>query len=244
MKRVILYGGTGGIGRATATALRRRGYRLHLAARDAGRLEAAASELGETTFTAGDVTDPDFFKRVTEEAGPELGGLVYAVGTINLRPLAKLTIQDAEADFRINALGAFLAIQSAAPVLKASAGEAGVGVVLFSTVAVAQGFPAHASVAMAKGAVEGLALSLAAELSPQIRVNVVAPSLTRTPLSASITNSATLASGIAAMHALQRLGTPEDIAGLASFLVSEEAAWITGQVVGVDGGRSALRTKG
>ncbi len=244
MKRVVLYGGTGGIGRATATALRRRGYSLHLAARDAGRLGAAASDLGETTFTAGDVADPDFFAKVTQEAGADLGGLVYAVGTINLRPLAKLTLADVEADFRINALGAFLAVQAAVPALKASAGEAGVGVVLFSTVAVAQGFPAHASVAMAKGAVEGLALSLAAELSPKIRVNVVAPSLTRTPLSAAITNSATLASGIAAMHALQRLGTPEDIAGLASFLVSEEAAWITGQVIGVDGGRSALRTKG
>jgi len=244
MKRVVLYGGTGGIGRATATALRRRGYSLHLAARDAGRLGAAASDLGETTFTAGDVADPDFFAKVTQEAGADLGGLVYAVGTINLRPLAKLTLADVEADFRINALGAFLAVQAATPALKASAGEAGVGVVLFSTVAVAQGFPAHASVAMAKGAVEGLALSLAAELSPKIRVNVVAPSLTRTPLSAAITNSATLASGIAAMHALQRLGTPEDIAGLASFLVSEEAAWITGQVIGVDGGRSALRTKG
>ncbi len=244
MKRVILYGGTGGIGRATAGALRRRGYALHLAARDGARLAAAAAELGDTTVTAGDVTDPDFFARVTEEAGGDLGGLVYAVGTINLRPLARLTAADAEADFRINALGAFLAIQAAAPVLKAGAGEGGAGVVLFSTVAVAQGFTGHASVAMAKGAVEGLALSLAAELSPQVRINVVAPSLTRTPLSAAITGSGTLASGIAAMHALQRLGTPEDIAGLASFLVSEEAGWITGQIIGVDGGRSALRTKG
>lgn len=244
MKRVIVYGGTGGIGAATARALRQRGYPLHLAARDAGRLEALASELGDTTFTAGDVLDPAFFADVTAQAGDALGGLVYAVGTINLRPLAKLTVQDAETDFRINALGAFLAIQAAARALKAGAGEAGAGVVLFSTVAVAQGFAHHASVAMAKGAVEGLALSLAAELSPQVRINVVAPSLTRTPLAAAITGSETLASGIAAMHALQRLGTPEDIAGLAGFLVSEEAAWITGQVIGVDGGRSALRTKG
>ena len=110
--------------------------------------------------------------------------------------------------------------------------------------AVAQGFAAHASVAMAKGAVEGLALALAAELSPQVRVNVVAPSLTRTPLAGPITGNATLAQGIAAMHALQRLGEPEDVGRLAAFLVSEEAAWITGQVVGVDGGRATLRTKG
>ena len=244
MKRVVIYGGTGGIGAATARALRARGIRLHLAARDAGRLAEAAEALGETTVTVGDVTDPDFFSHVTQEAGPELAGLVYAVGTINLRPLARLTAQDVETDFRINALGAFLAIQAAASALKAGAGEAGSGVVLFSTVAVAQGFPAHVSVAMAKGAVEGLALSLAAEMSPHVRVNVVAPSLTRTPLAAAITSNETLASGIAAMHALQRLGTPDDIGGLAAFLVSAEAGWITGQVIGADGGRSTLRTKG
>ncbi|KQO54951.1 SDR family NAD(P)-dependent oxidoreductase [Methylobacterium sp. Leaf85] len=244
MNRVVIYGGTGGIGMATARALRKRGIPLHLAARDAGRLEEVAADLGETTFTAGDVTDPAHFAIVTQEAGDTLAGLVYAVGTINLKPLAKLTADDAVMDFKLNALGALLALQAAAPALKAGAGEAGAGVVLFSTVAVAQGFAAHASVAMAKGAVEGLALSLAAELSPHIRINVVAPSLTRTPLAAAITGNETLASGIASMHALQRLGTPEDIGALAAFLVSAEAGWITGQVIGADGGRSTLRTKG
>lgn len=244
MQRVVIYGGTGGIGLATAKALRTRGYPLHLAARDAGRLEAAASELGDTTVTAGDVADPDFFHAVTKQAGGALGGLVYAVGTINLRPLGKLTREDAERDFRINALGAFFALQAAAPALKAGAGGAGAGVVLFSTVAVAQGFPAHASVAMAKGAVEGLALSLAAELAPDVRVNVVAPSLTRTQLAAAITSNETLSQGIASLHALQRLGRPEDVAALTAFLVSEEAGWITGQIIGADGGRSSLRTKG
>jgi NAD(P)-dependent dehydrogenase (short-subunit alcohol dehydrogenase family) len=244
MNRVVIYGGTGGIGMATARALRKRGIPLHLAARDAGRLEEAAADLGETTFTAGDVTDPAHFATVTQEAGDTLAGLIYAVGTINLKPLAKLTADDAVTDFKLNALGALLALQAAAPALKAGAGEAGAGVVLFSTVAVAQGFAAHASVAMAKGAVEGLALSLAAELSPQIRINVVAPSLTRTPLAAAITGNETLASGIASMHALQRLGTPDDIGALAAFLVSAEAGWITGQIIGADGGRSTLRTKG
>ncbi len=94
--RVLIYGGTGGIGDATARALRGRGYALHLAARDAGRLEAAAAELGETTTSAGDVADPDFFARATEAAGASLAGLVYAVGTINLRPLARLTRADAD----------------------------------------------------------------------------------------------------------------------------------------------------
>lgn len=240
----MIYGGTGGIGLATARALRARGYALHLAARDPARLSRAADELGETTFSAGDVADPAFFAAATEVAGPALAGLVYAVGTINLRPLGRLTREDAEHDFRINALGAFSAVQAAAAALKGGAGEAGSGVVLFSTVAAAQGFAAHASVAMAKGAVEGLALTLAAELAPQIRVNVVAPSLTRTPLAAPITGNETLTQGIAAMHALQRLGRPDDVGALAAFLVSEEAGWITGQVIGVDGGRSTVRTKG
>lgn len=243
-RRVLIYGGTGGIGYATARALRGRGYALHLAARDAGRLEGAAAEFGETTTSAGDVADPDFFARATQDAGADLAGLVYAVGTINLRPLARLTRDDAEADFRLNALGAFSAVQAAADALRAGADEAGAGVVLFSTVAARQGFPAHASVAMAKGAVEGLALSLAAELSPRIRVNVVAPSLTRTPLAAAITANPTLAQGIAGMHALQRFGEPDDIGRLAAFLISGEAAWITGQIIGADGGRSTLRTKG
>jgi NAD(P)-dependent dehydrogenase (short-subunit alcohol dehydrogenase family) len=243
MARVLIYGGTGGIGAATARALRARGHDLHLVARDEGRLAALADELGATTTSAGDVRDPDLFARAAEAAG-DLAGLVYAVGTINLKPLARFSADEVVEDFRINALGALLAVQAAAPALKRGGGEAGAGVVLFSTVAVAQGFAAHASVAMAKGAVEGLARTLAAELAPQVRVNAVAPSLTRTPLAAALTANETVAKGIASLHALPRLGTPEDVGALAAFLVSAEAGWITGQTVGVDGGRARLRTKG
>jgi NAD(P)-dependent dehydrogenase (short-subunit alcohol dehydrogenase family) len=244
MARVLIYGGTGGIGLATARSLRARDYALHLVARDADRLAEAAADLGETGFTAGDVTDPETFARAAAEAGDDLAGLVYAVGTINLKPVGRLRPGEIEADFRINALGAFLAVQAAAPALRAGAGDGTSGIVLFSTVAAAQGFSAHASVAMAKGAVEGLALSLAAELAPSVRVNVVAPSLTRTNLARSLTANETVANGIAGMHAVPRLGTPEDAGTLAAFLVSDDAGWITGQVIGVDGGRSTVRTKG
>jgi NAD(P)-dependent dehydrogenase (short-subunit alcohol dehydrogenase family) len=238
---VLIYGGSGGIGAALARRVQASGHALHLVGRDPARLAAVAAETG-AGHTVGDVEDPATFARVVAEVGGPLAGLVYAVGTINLKPLARLTVADFERDFRVNALGAALAVAAALPALKAHDGPA--SVVLFSTVAVAQGFPSHASVAMAKGAVEGLTRALAAELAPRIRVNCVAPSLTRTPLAQALTGNETLANAVAQMHALQRLGEPDDIASLGAFLLSSEAAWITGQVIGVDGGRSTLRAKG
>jgi len=210
--------------------------------RDESRLAVLARQLG-AAFTTGDVTSADVFTRATQAAsgGGAIAGLVYAVGTINLKPLGRLEESDFEQDFRINALGAAKAVQAALPALKA--GDEPSSVVLFSTVAVAQGFASHASISMAKGAVEGLMLALAAELAPKVRVNAIAPSLTRTSLARSLVSNETVANGIAQMHALPRLGTAEDIAALTAFLVSE-ASWITGQIIGVDGGRSTLRPKG
>jgi NAD(P)-dependent dehydrogenase (short-subunit alcohol dehydrogenase family) len=238
---ILIYGGNSGIGAATARKLAARGYKLHLAGRDEARLAAVAAETGGT-FTVCDVTQDDAFARVMNDAGASLAGLVYAVGSINLKPVARLTTADFEKDFRLNALGAALAVQAALPALKAYEGTA--SITLFSTVAVAQGFTAHASVAMAKGAVEGLTLALAAELAPKVRVNAIAPSLTKTPLAKALTSNEQMATAIAQMHPIPRLGEPEDVAGLAAFLASDEAGWITGQIIGVDGGRSSLRTKG
>ena len=240
---VLIYGGSSGIGAATARYVRARGDHVHLVGRDRARLESLSRELG-ASFSQGDVQDDSLFARATQEAcihGP-LSGLVYAVGTINLKPVTRLTDADFIADFTVNALGAARAVQAALVPLKAAEGTS--SIVLFSTVAVAQGFAAHASVAMAKGAVEGLALSLAAELAPKIRVNTIAPSLTRTPLAKALTSNEPMAAAIAALHPLPRLGEPEDVAELAAFLLSKQAGWITGQVIGVDGGRSSLRVKG
>jgi NAD(P)-dependent dehydrogenase (short-subunit alcohol dehydrogenase family) len=240
---ILIYGGSGGIGSAVAGALSARGHGVHLVGRDEARLGQVAAATG-ATFTAGDVADPETFEKATEDAakGGALAGLVYAVGTINLKPLARLGDADFLNDFSVNALGAAKAIQAALPALRQA--ETTAGIVLFSTVAVAQGFAAHASVAMAKGAIEGLTRALAAELAPKIRVNCIAPSLTRTPLAAALTGNESMAKAIAELHPLQRLGAPEDIAPLAALLASSEASWITGQVIGVDGGRSTLRTKG
>jgi NAD(P)-dependent dehydrogenase (short-subunit alcohol dehydrogenase family) len=240
-KTFVVIGGAGGIGSALARRIAARGDQVHLIGRNAAKLKALADEL-KGTHAAGDAMDQAQLKLAIDAAGERIAGLAYAVGTITLKPFHRLTDEDAITDFRINALGAFHAAQAALPALKAH--EAGSSIVLFSTVAVAQGFASHASIAMAKGAVEGLTLALAAELAPQVRVNAVAPSLTQTPLAEKVTSSEQMATAIAQMHAMQRLGQPDDAAALAAFLLSDDASWITGQIIGVDGGRATLRTKG
>ncbi len=236
--KILIYGGSGGIGSATARLLHERGHNLHLVGRNAESLGALGAEL-EVGYTVGDVvTDPDLFSKASREAGDELGGLVYAVGTINLGSIQRLSESDLLKDFQVNAMGAALAVQAALPALKK--GEQASSVVFYSSVASRQGFSLHASMGMAKGAVNGLTLSLAAELAPRIRVNAIAPSLTQTPLAASLLTNDAIAEGIAKQHPLRRLGTPEDIAALTAFLLSGESSWITGQILSVDGGRSTV----
>ncbi|MCB0791367.1 MAG: SDR family oxidoreductase, partial [Flavobacteriales bacterium] len=167
----------------------------------------------------------------------QLGGLVYCPGSIDLRPLRSLKADDLRTAFELNVIGAFQCIQASVDRLKATPGS---GVVLFSTVAVQRGMPFHASVSAAKGAVEGLTRSLAAELAPAVRVNCLAPSLTRTPLAAKLLSSPEREKASAERHPMERVGEADDPAALAAFLVGPEAGWITGQVIGVDGGLSAI----
>ena len=209
MAHYLIFGGSGGIGAAIARKLSSGGHTVHITGRDVSKLKAVAFETG-AKFTVGDVLDGDFISKAVAEAGPSLDGLAYAVGTINLKPVARLSDADFHNDFAVNALGAVKAVQAALPALKASTGTA--SILFFSTIAVAQGFASHASISMAKGAIEGLTRALSAELAPKIRVNAIAPSLTDTPLAKAITANPAIAQGVAALHALPRLGEADDIA--------------------------------
>lgn len=237
--RTLIYGGTGGIGLATARRLRAAGHRLHLVGRRLDALRAAADSLG-AGYTEGDVRDPELFSLVAREVGPTLEGLVYAVGNLQLGSLRRFSAPHCVKALEVHAIGAALAVQASLPALQAGSGS----VVLYSSVAAQQGFAFHTTMSLCKAAVSGLTLALAAELAPKVRVNAIAPSLTRTPLAQSLLSNEAQATKISDMHALQRLGEPEDVAALTGFLLSRDSAWMTGQVLGLDGGRSTLRAKG
>ena len=230
-KNFLIIGGSSGIGLSLTELLASDGNNVTVVARN--QSEVISKMLGAKQIIA-DVTTDNFSEQIPEA----LDGLVYCPGSINLKPFHRLTEADFLADFNINLIGAVKAIQAALPSLKKGKNPS---IVLFSTVAVAQGMPFHASIAASKGAIEGLAKSLAAELAPVIRVNVIAPSLTNTPLASRILSSPEKIEAGANRHPLKKVGMPEDIASLAQFLLSEQAAWITGQIFGVDGGLSTLR---
>jgi NAD(P)-dependent dehydrogenase (short-subunit alcohol dehydrogenase family) len=166
-----------------------------------------------------------------------LDGLVYCPGSINLKPFNRLSREDFLKDFEINALAAASSIKQYLPQLKQIKGSS---IVLFSTVAVQRGMPFHASVAMAKGAVEGLTRALAAEFAPTIRVNCIAPSLTDTPMAKALVNTEAKATSSNERHPLKRIGTPNDIAEAACWLLSDNSSWTTGQILHVDGGLSVI----
>ncbi len=168
-------------------------------------------------------------------------GAVYCPGSINLRSFRSLKIEDFREDFELNLLGAVKFLQACLPALKKGGADHPASVLMFSTVAVGQGLPMHASVAAAKGAVEGLVRTLAAEWAPKIRVNCLAPALTETSLASKFFANQEARDAMAAKYPLGRTGSPSDLAAIARFLLLPESGWITGQTIGVDGGMSTIR---
>jgi 3-oxoacyl-[acyl-carrier protein] reductase len=232
-KNILIVGASSGIGLATARLLHGLGANLYTASR---HQSAELAELS-TTFLPLDVTQP--FGTALDALPEVLHGVVYCPGNIKLRPFERIPVEDFRGDFELNVLGAVQVLQASMKRLKKAGGAS---VVLFSTVAADTGMAFHASIATSKAAVEGLTRALAAEYAASgVRVNAVAPSLTNTPLAAALLNTPEKAEASAKRHPLQRIGEPEDLAYMASFLLSDHGSFITGQVLPVDGGMGRLK---
>ncbi len=230
MKNYLIIGGSSGIGKSLSKNLSKEGkifatyYSKTLEEDDSGIdyqfLDVTADEIDLNNI-------PD-----------EIHGLAYCPGSINLKPFKRIKISQYVDDINLQVLGAVKVIQRFLPNLTA-AGKS--SILLFSTVAVQQGFSYHSQVSISKGAIEGLTRSLAAELSPDIRVNAIAPSLTDTPLAAKLLNSDEKVKANAERHPLKSIGDPDNIAELGAFLLTQKSGWITGQIIHADGGMSTIK---
>ena len=229
-KNILIVGASSGIGAALAQSLNLKGANLYTASRTEG-------ETPSVLHINFDAQTPDYqgFTQLPDV----IHGFVYAPGTINLKPFGRISMDDFKNDFQINVLGAIGILQAILPKMKRADGAS---VVLFSTVAVQTGMGFHSSVAASKGAIEGLTRSLAAEFAMQkIRVNCIAPSLTDTPLAKQLLATDEKKEASNRRHPMGRYGTSQDVANAALFLLGEESSWVTGQILGIDGGMGSLK---
>lgn len=231
MANYFIVGGSSGIGLALANLLADEGQQVFATY----NTHHAQTEQEMISYHPLNVLD----ENISVEFLPEtIDGIIYCPGSINLRPFDRIKPADFISDYNLQVAGAVKMIQAVLPRLK-KAGNA--SIILFSTVAVQNGLPFHSQVAASKGAIEGLTRALAAEFAPSIRVNCIAPSLTDTPLAAGLLNTDQKREANALRHPLKKIGSVTDIAGMATFLISEKAAWITGQIMHVDGGMSSIK---
>jgi len=233
-EKYLIFGATGSVGSSLAEQLKNSGNDIHLVARNEGEVKVIADKLG-CSYTVADVLEDGFIEKVKTNID-EIKGIAYCVGSIDLKPLRMVTEADMNKCMKLNLYSAIEAIKGYQESLKKNKGS----VVLFSTVAAQRGFTNHTIIASAKAAVEGLTVTLAAEFAPNIRVNCIAPSLSKSKIAEPMLKNPAIAEGIAKAHPLKRLGEGKDSAALAKFLITEESSWITGQVIAVDGGRSKL----
>jgi NAD(P)-dependent dehydrogenase (short-subunit alcohol dehydrogenase family) len=233
-EKYLIFGATGSVGSSLAEQLKNSGNDIHLVARNESEVKVIAEKLG-CTYTVADVLEDGFIEKVKSDIN-EIKGIAYCVGSIDLKPLRMVTEADMNKCMKLNLYSAIEAIKGFQESLKKNKGS----VVLFSTVAAQRGFTNHTIIASAKAAVEGLTVTLAAEFAPHIRVNCIAPSLSKSKIAEPMLKNPAIAEGIAKAHPLKRLGEGKDSAALAKFLITEESSWITGQIIAVDGGRSKL----
>jgi 3-oxoacyl-[acyl-carrier protein] reductase len=229
-RNVLVVGGSSGIGLAVVKELVAAGDNVWVWSRTTGALEGIAGITHHTVDVLADEELP------TDELPDQLSGLVYCPGSINLKPFRGFKSEDFRQEFEINVVGAVRCLQATERKLKRGNGS----VVLFSTVAVQRGLTFHSAISAAKGALEGLTRALAAEWAPKVRVNAIAPSLTDTPMAKGLLSSEDKRKASAERHPLKRLGQPEEIAAMATFLLGPSAAFMTGQVIGMDGGMSRV----
>ncbi|HAT37078.1 MAG TPA: hypothetical protein DCS75_01190 [Gemmatimonadetes bacterium] len=239
---VLILGAYGGIGSVLSRSLKENGARLVLSGRDEEKLNSLAKELGADAFPA-DASDFDAIDNVVERALESLGkidGAVNCSGSLLLKPAHLTKFEEFRSTVDASLTSSFALIRSVArPMMKSKSGS----IVLVSTAAAAHGLPNHEAIAAAKGGVDALVRSAAATYGKLgVRVNAVAPGLVDTPLTSRITGSPSARASSESMHALGRLGSPEDVAGAIGWLLSSEASWVTGQTLGVDGGLSSVRS--
>ena len=232
--KILIFGATGAVGSSLAKLLIENSISTHLI----GKNEEEISKLSEETngsYSVADVTDPSFIEKIDSDLkNIDIAGIAYCVGSIDLKPINLVTRKDYLKSLELNLFPIVEIIKKYKENLKKNKAS----IVVFSTVAVKQGFANHSIISPVKASLEGLTVSLAAELAPNIRINCIAPSLSNSKMAGKILGNTKIAEGIAKQHPLKRLGEGKDSASLAKFLLSNESSWITGQIIGVDGGRS------
>jgi NAD(P)-dependent dehydrogenase (short-subunit alcohol dehydrogenase family) len=235
-KKYIILGATGAIGSSLATQLNKDQIDCHLVGRNEDELKKIADELNYT-YSVCDVLELSFVDKLKKDLEEvEVLGIAYCIGSIDIKPFKQTRANDFISSYVLNLVAVTDVIRAFEEKLKNNKGS----IVLFSTVAAKKGFANHSIISSAKAAIEGLTVALAAEFAPNIRVNCIAPSLTKSKIASVVLKNQTIEESIAKMHPLKRIGKGDDSANLANFLLTTKSSWITGQIIGVDGGRSNI----